>query len=159
MYINKHSNRNAFTMIELVFVIVVLGILSAIAIPKFAATRDDAQITSARATIGAVRSGIISVRQKYLLRGKSGYINKLSSGTTTLFDGNGTTGTQILMYPPKATTGTENGKWKRTASTAGTSEEYTVYIKGKPCAFVYTVSDGTFKLKSNQNAVCKALDF
>ena len=35
-------NKNAFTMIELIFVIVILGILAAVAIPKLAATRDDA---------------------------------------------------------------------------------------------------------------------
>ena len=39
------SSKKAFTMVELVFVIVVIGILSAIAIPKLAATRDDAHIT------------------------------------------------------------------------------------------------------------------
>jgi len=36
----KHT---AFTMIELVFVIVILGILAAIALPKLAATREDAE--------------------------------------------------------------------------------------------------------------------
>ena len=34
--------KHAFTMIELVFVIVILGILAAVAIPRFAATRNDA---------------------------------------------------------------------------------------------------------------------
>jgi general secretion pathway protein G len=35
--------RTGFTMIELIFVIVILGIISAIAIPKISATRDDSE--------------------------------------------------------------------------------------------------------------------
>ena len=61
--------KKAFTMLELIFVIVVIGILSAIAIPKFAATRDDAEISRARATVGALRSAIATERQKRILRG------------------------------------------------------------------------------------------
>ena len=61
--------RKAFTMIELVFVIVVIGILAAIAVPKFAATRDDAMISRARSTVAALRNGIATERQKRILRG------------------------------------------------------------------------------------------
>ena len=34
--------KKAFTMIELIFVIVIIGILASVAIPKLAASRDDA---------------------------------------------------------------------------------------------------------------------
>ena len=36
--------RTAFTMIELIFIIVILGILAAVAIPRLSATRKDANI-------------------------------------------------------------------------------------------------------------------
>ena len=61
--------KKAFTMIELIFVIVVIGILAAIAVPKFAATRDDAIVMKARAAVGAMRSAIATERQKRILRG------------------------------------------------------------------------------------------
>ena len=35
--------RSGFTMIELIFIIVIIGILGSIAVPKLAATRDDAK--------------------------------------------------------------------------------------------------------------------
>ena len=40
-------NKKAFSMIELVFVIVVLGILAGVALPRLAATRDDAEYSKA----------------------------------------------------------------------------------------------------------------
>ena len=39
--------KRGFTMIELIFVIVIIGILAVIAIPKLNATRDDAKVATA----------------------------------------------------------------------------------------------------------------
>ena len=46
-------------MIELIFVIVIIGILASIAIPRLAATRDDAEIVRAKMLISAIRKSII----------------------------------------------------------------------------------------------------
>ena len=81
-----YINRKAFTMIELIFVIVVIGILSAIAIPKFAATRGDAEIAKAKATLGSVRSAVATERQKLILRGVFDPITSLGLAASTGYD-------------------------------------------------------------------------
>lgn len=137
--------RNAFTMLELVFVIVVIGILASIAIPKLAATRDDAQIAKGRSDVAAIRSAIVSERQTRLIRGESSYISALDQGVTnnaddvSVFDDNDSNSTNgsLLMYG--ITTKNTNGHWLKSADNT-----YIYKVINIPITFTYNSTSGKF---------------
>lgn len=137
--------KNGFTMIELVFVIVVLGILAAVAVPKFAATRVDAQISKGAADVASIRSAIVSERQSRLIKGCTGFI-PLGTGTYVCngenFDqiNNGGLFGGILMYPIPNKPG-EDGHWSSPNTAAGV---YNFRIQGQNNSFTYTPADGKF---------------
>jgi len=55
------SNQKGFTLIELVMVIVILGILAAVAVPKFQDISNKAKEAATLGVIGGVRAGIGAV--------------------------------------------------------------------------------------------------
>ena len=52
----KHNKQSGFTLIELVIVIVIIGILAAVAIPKFTSLTGDAQLAATQGIAGALGS-------------------------------------------------------------------------------------------------------
>ena len=110
------KNHKAFTMIELVFVIVIIGVLSAIAIPKFSTTGKLARTAKAGATLASVRMALSTERQKRILRGNTVGITDLGTGTTyafSYFDNNSSF--PVLQYPVDYCTG--EGCWERVDAT------------------------------------------
>lgn len=122
--------RYGFTMIELVFVIVVLGILSAVAIPRFTATRADAQISVGLADASSIRSAIISERQGRLISGNSSWIADADMDQGGLFGG-------VLMYPKPSST--KDGHW------SGGAPTYYFHAGSKTYTFTYNDTNGTFR--------------
>ena len=137
--------RSAFTMIELAFVIAVIGILSAIAIPKFAGVRDDATISKAKSTLASVRSAIATERQKRILKGDFttiGDLSKTHGANQMIFDAfDGNASNTVLEYAPRACkNASQRGCW---ISHSATSYVYRMPISG----------DVTFTL-GNQRLTC-----
>lgn len=63
--------RCGFTMIELVFIIVILGILAAVAVPKMIMNRDDACYAKMRSNLSEAQGEISREYTKRFMQGKS----------------------------------------------------------------------------------------
>lgn len=59
--------KKAFTLIELIFVIVVIGVLSAVAIPKFSHLTDNSKITAELATASAIQTQLDAINSEWLV--------------------------------------------------------------------------------------------
>jgi len=151
--------KPAFTMIELIFVIVVLGILASIAVPRFAATRDDAIISKARAQVASIRSAIMTEHQRGILQGQTDLPRELDNSTVNidneaLFDGNASN--PLLSYALFSRQ--IQGRWFRVANTsADTIHNYDFYINGIVTErFEYNITSQLFDCDHN-NANCRLL--
>ena len=81
--------KKAFTIMELIFVIVIIGILAAVAIPRLFTGITDAQLAKAKTQIATIRSGISSMYSKNILNGQSDTCPELEKSTSDnkLFEG------------------------------------------------------------------------
>ncbi len=67
MKLKRKKNEAGFTLIELIMVIVILGIISAVAIPKYLSLSDAAKLSAARGVGSSISATIQAEHSDYLI--------------------------------------------------------------------------------------------
>jgi prepilin-type N-terminal cleavage/methylation domain-containing protein len=107
-------NRKGFTLIELLIVVVIIGILAAIAIPKFANTKEKAYIASMKSDL----RNLVTAEEAYFSD------NTTYATATGSLSYNGSAGVTVTI------SGASGTGWGATASHNGTTVTCAIFAGG-----------------------------
>ncbi len=116
------KRQPAFTLIELLIVVVILGIIAAIVVPQFSIATDDAKLSTLRTNLGTIRAQL----QLYKLEHNDNFPTdntKFEAQMTAKTDAAGAVGTDygpyLMMIPENPFTGTRDIKTAKVVDAGG----------------------------------------
>ncbi|MEA3286759.1 MAG: type II secretion system protein [Candidatus Marinimicrobia bacterium] len=127
----KTNNNKGFTLIELIMVIVILGILAAVAVPKFFDLTSQAQTKNKAAVVGNIKAGIQLFAANKIVTTGSRTFPKAPMALSSILDEvpedwslvHGAAGTDSILYHQ----GSDNWKaWTYKTTASDDSTGYTL---------------------------------
>ncbi len=127
--------RKAFTLIEILIVVVILGILAGIVVPQFTTATNDARAGNLSAQLSSIQNMI----ELYAARNNGAYPDLSTNWDELTIGDAGTTGDELLKDEPT------NPAWpNQTAAAASAVSQVTGTVRGSASTgWVFNTSDNT----------------
>lgn len=141
------KSYKGFTLIELVVVIAILGIIAAVALPRFMNATKDAHRAAVEGAGGALASAVVLVRAQWEVNRSKGVatpntdVAGFGDGTVDVNSDGWPLGTNGALDCVGLWSALLQGSAPKVASAAGTGIDYVVSNSGTDCVYTYQADD------------------